>query len=105
MIDTNLPEAWQGSYGTLNTRRALAEINARLCALEGNQAQTTPQSLRSHPNSAVMIERTDDGGWVGKHVLVHYTTPLARDAALAWLRGHSIAFVAPTAAGAVLDAL
>lgn len=32
--DPKLPPGWQGSYGTLNTRQALAEIHARLLQLE-----------------------------------------------------------------------
>lgn len=34
MNDPQLPPGWQGSYGTLNTRLALAEIHQRLLALE-----------------------------------------------------------------------
>lgn len=32
--DSELPPGWQGSYGTINTRQALADIDARLRLLE-----------------------------------------------------------------------
>lgn len=98
--DNDLPETWCGSYGTLNTRRALAEINARLQALEAQHV--APYG----PQSAVMITRLPSGRYDRSHVTVHHNAPMGADAALAWLRnGRKLAFVQPTAAGAVLDAL
>ena len=100
MIDTNLPDNWQGSYGTLNTRRALAEIHARLQALEAER------HAQDAPNSAVMIMRLPSGRYDRSHVTMYHNAPMDADAALARLRGgRKLAFVKPTAAGAVLDAL
>ncbi len=44
--DGELPPGWQGSYGTLNVRRALAEIHARLQALEYKPPTRTQRICR-----------------------------------------------------------
>lgn len=98
--DDELPNGWIGSYGTLNTRQALAEIHARLQALE------TERTARYGQNSAVMIIRRPSGRFYSSHITVYSTAPLDKDAALDCLRsGRKLVFVKPMVAGAVLDAL
>ncbi len=62
--DNELPAGWQGSYGTLNTRRALADIHARLLRLEapvGSQDETksmpvADSSDQQQPNCNTLAE-------------------------------------------------
>ena len=101
MNDPQLPPGWQGSYGTLNTRQALAEINRRLCALDAPGT-----ALHEQPRSAVMIRRAADGRFEGKHVTVFYTEPLDfAEAQRALAGGNSLVFVRPQDAGLLLDTL
>jgi hypothetical protein len=104
-----LPAAWLLPHGTLNTRRALADIYARLLRLEAVQAAPTAIGLDAEqsggPHSAVMLWR--HGGRIqSQHVSVMHQRVVGLEEALATMRaGGNWLFVSPTVAGQVLDAL
>jgi hypothetical protein len=102
MIDSQLPASWQGSYGTLNTRQALAEIHARLLQLEAPTAMGIEDRA---PRGVVMLYR-HDGRINAVHVTVSHQKVATADEAIAAMRkGKNWIFVQPTAASAVIDAL
>ena len=103
MIDPQLPPGWQGSYGTLNTRHALIEIHARLCALENSRAA---EYIDTDENIAAVHISVHPYGIESAHVVVNHTRLLGYEEALRWLRaGLPNAYVEPGCAGLVLDAL
>ncbi len=74
--DRDLPEGWQGSYGTINMGRALADIDARLRRLEAKpptRRQRLCRWIRHVINSnpfvtpwqSRRVERLD--GWLKRH--------------------------------------
>jgi hypothetical protein len=98
--DSQLPASWQGSYGTLNTRQALAEIHARLLQLEASDIQPKREA-------AIMVSRRD-GQIETEHVLVRYQKIHDLPESLEVMRkgrDRELIFVSPTIIGALLDAL
>ncbi len=108
--DNELPASWQGSYGTLNTRQALAEIHARLLRLETPEAEPlvigVDEQENTTPRSAVLFHRCADGHFECKHVTVIRQRVFGYFVALAALQGgRNWVFVRPDVASALLDFL